>query len=185
MRSRFGICLTAIVLAAACGQTDAAITTSVKSRLAADEVVRARQIDVDTRDGVVTLRGEVESAQEEARALEIARGTSGVRDVVDELAVAPERREGAPTTGIEGVPAEPGAVRAGGDAGITAAVKAKLLADPDVSGLAINVDTENGVVTLTGTVDNEAQKAEAVRLARQVEGVANVNDRLEIEVRRR
>lgn len=67
MRSRFGICLTAIVLAAACGQTDAAITTSVTSRLAADKVVRARQIDVDTRDGVVTPRGEVKSPHEEAR----------------------------------------------------------------------------------------------------------------------
>jgi hyperosmotically inducible protein len=180
-RLRFG--LAAAVLAAACTQTDAGITTSVKSALAADETVQARRIDVDTREGVVTLRGEVRTAREETRALEIALGTGGVRDVVDELSVMPER-EGAPTTGVEGIPPEPGAAGVGTDAGITANVKARLLADPDITGLTINVDTRNSVVTLTGTVNSQAQKAEAVRLAREVEGVINVNDQLTIEVRR-
>lgn len=58
MRSRllFSIVGCAI-FAIGCAQSDAGITTSVKSQLAADDVVKARRIDVDTRDRVVTLTG--------------------------------------------------------------------------------------------------------------------------------
>ena len=72
----FGIVGSAL-LAISCAQSDAGITTSVKSQLVADDLVRARQINVDTRDRVVTLNGEVRSADEEARALQIARATLG------------------------------------------------------------------------------------------------------------
>jgi hyperosmotically inducible protein len=62
------------------------------------------------------------------------------------------------------------------DTWITAKVKASLLADDDVSGLAIEVDTVDGVVFLTGKVANQAQAAEAKRLAAEVEGVGRVDD---------
>lgn len=181
MQSRllFGIVAAAMV-AIGCGETDAGISTSVKSRLAADDVVKARRIDVDTRDKVVTLTGEVRSADEEAQALKIARDTNGVASVVDQLSVVPEPAA-APTTGIP--PTEPGVAAVGSDAGITSAVKAKLLADPDVAGLAIDVDTRDRVVTLTGTVKTQAEKKEALAIARQVEGVASVTDRITVEGR--
>jgi osmotically-inducible protein OsmY len=67
------------------------------------------------------------------------------------------------------------------DAEITAAVKTKLLADTKVSGLAINVDTSDHVVTLTGTVHSAAEKAEALRLARTTKGVKKVVSKLTIE----
>jgi hypothetical protein len=97
------------VAAIGCGQTDAGITTSVKSRLAADDMVKARAIDVDTREGVVTLTGEVESFAEEETALQIARSTEGVQDVVDQLNLAAEPNS-APTTGLDDprTPTEPG-----------------------------------------------------------------------------
>jgi hyperosmotically inducible periplasmic protein len=60
------------------------------------------------------------------------------------------------------------------DAEITAAVKTKFLADTKVKGLNINVDTDKGVVTLTGTAHSAAEKAEAVRLARTTKGVKKV-----------
>lgn len=62
------------------------------------------------------------------------------------------------------------------DTWITTKVKASLLADDDVSGLAIEVDTVDGVVFLTGKVQNKAQAAEAKRLAAEVEGVGKVDD---------
>lgn len=71
----------------ACAGTDAGITTSVKSRLAVDDAVKAYQINVTTRDHVVTLSGDVDSAAAKDQALRIARSTEGVRDVVDELRV--------------------------------------------------------------------------------------------------
>jgi hyperosmotically inducible periplasmic protein len=60
------------------------------------------------------------------------------------------------------------------DTNITAKIKTKLLADPEVGGLAINVDTVNGKVTLTGTAKTKAQKNEAGKLAKNTEGVTDV-----------
>lgn len=68
-------------------------------------------------------------------------------------------------------------------AGYGAQVKVKLLADPDVSGLRIDVDTRDRIVTLTGTVRTQAEKARALELAREVEGVTRVTDRLMVEGR--
>jgi hyperosmotically inducible periplasmic protein len=179
MTSRLlGAIVSAAALTIGCAQSDPGITTSVKSQLAADDLVKARRIDVDTRDRVVTLSGEVRSAAEEAQALNIARNTKGVADVVDQLSVVPES-QAVPTTGI--TPIEPGVAVVKTDAGITADVKTRLLADPDTSGLRIDVDTKNNVVTLTGTLRTQAEKTEALQIARQAEGVTNVIDRLTVE----
>jgi hypothetical protein len=61
--------------------SDASITTSVKLRLADDELVKARNIDVDTQNGMVSLRGVVTSENEAERAVEIAKNVEGVRTV--------------------------------------------------------------------------------------------------------
>lgn len=66
---------------------DATITTRLKAALTGDDVVRARDIDVDTLDGVVTLSGRVHSEEESARAEELARGVDGVQDVDNQLEV--------------------------------------------------------------------------------------------------
>jgi hyperosmotically inducible periplasmic protein len=182
MRFRSFLVTGASVFAVACGQTDAGITTSVKSQLVADELVRARNINVDTREHVVTLTGEVRTAEEEAQALQIARNTDGVANVVDQIEIVPEPT--APTTGVGGTPTEPGLGDVlTTDPNITAQVKGKLLADPDVAGLRIDVDTRGQVVTLTGTVRTQAEKSRALQLAREVEGVVGVTDRLTVEGR--
>jgi hyperosmotically inducible protein len=84
-----GACAVALATVG-CAQTDAGITTNVKSKLVADDLVKARQINVDTQDKVVTLTGEVRTEAEESRALDIARATDGVRDVIDQINVVPE-----------------------------------------------------------------------------------------------
>ena len=76
-----------MVFAVACGQTDAGITTAVKSKLAVDDTVKAYQVDVDTRDHIVTLKGDVNTSVAKERAVQIARNTNGVRDVIDQLRV--------------------------------------------------------------------------------------------------
>jgi hyperosmotically inducible protein len=169
----------AAALAIACGQTDAGITTSIKGKLVADDLVKARQIDVTTENKVVTLTGEVQSTAEEAQALQIARSTDGVSTVVDEIRVVPGADRDSMTDRAERAAGEGTAVL--GDAGVTATVKAKLLADPDVSGLRLDVDTKDGVVTLTGNVATQAQEAEALRIARTTDNVRNVVDRITVE----
>ena len=66
---------------------DVAITSEVKAKLIGDSQVSARKIDVDTKDGVVTLKGTVSSEQEKDKALQIARNTKGVQRVEDQLMV--------------------------------------------------------------------------------------------------
>jgi len=64
------------------------------------------------------------------------------------------------------------------DAAITAKVKSQLLADPQVSGLQVNVDTFKGQVQLSGYVNSPEERAKAEEIARQVAGVKNVNNDL-------
>jgi len=63
------------------------ITAKIKSKMALDDAIRARTIDVDTEDGVVTLMGTVGSEAERARAVRLAKETDDVRSVVDRLRV--------------------------------------------------------------------------------------------------
>jgi osmotically-inducible protein OsmY len=214
VRNRFVVGL-ATVLAAltiACADTDPGITTAVKSKFAADDVVKAYKIDVDTKDHVVTLTGAVDSSQAKARAVQLARATTGVNNVIDNLTVSPGVT---PTTGVDDPVQDKArekaadareaskdatdkaddktdaAKRKGGnaadragdtlsDAAITAAVKTKFLADTTVSGLKIDVDTNNGVVTLTGTISSPAERRKALQIARDTEGVKSVKDSLKI-----
>jgi hyperosmotically inducible protein len=191
--------LAAVGLAVACAQTDAGITTKVKSKLAADDTVKAYQIDVDTRDKVVTLSGNVDNPAAKDQAVAIARGTEGVADVVDNITVGGGSAAmpgettmeggGAPAAGGEGDAAiggnapNPEPDRPVGtvmdDAAITTAVKAKLLADPVVGGLKIDVDTRNGVVYLTGdNMNSQAEIDKAIMVTKTVDGVKSVENKL-------
>jgi osmotically-inducible protein OsmY len=184
----------AALLTVACAQSDPGITSAVKSKMAADDTVKAYRVDVDTKDRVVTLSGAVDTPQARERAVEIARGTEGVQDVVDRLTITPGAT---PTTGLDDPIQREGreAVREGqdkardagdampdlSDAGITTTVKAKLLGDTRVPGMKIDVDTKEGVVTLTGTVSAGTEKERAVELAKATNGVKSVVDRIKVE----
>jgi hyperosmotically inducible protein len=67
---------------------DVAITTAVKAKLAADKVKTLVRVSVDTIEGVVTLTGTVESADQKKHAEEVARGVKGVSKVVNNLQIA-------------------------------------------------------------------------------------------------
>ena len=66
---------------------DAMITGKVKTGFIKDKIVRSRNYNVDTRDGVVTVKGKARSQAELDRALEIAKKTDGVKDVKNEVQV--------------------------------------------------------------------------------------------------
>jgi hyperosmotically inducible protein len=67
------------------------------------------------------------------------------------------------------------------DASITTAVQSKLTADRISNFTRVDVDTERGVVNLSGVVASADQKARAAELARQVNGVKRVNNNLQVE----
>ena len=64
---------------------EAALTTKIKAKMALDDTVKARSIDVTTRGTTVTLSGIVQSKEEHDRAMALARETEGVTDVIDDL----------------------------------------------------------------------------------------------------
>lgn len=64
---------------------DKAISAKVETQLAQDSITQALQVEVETYQGVVQLSGFVDSKQKKARAEEIARGVSGVKDVKNDL----------------------------------------------------------------------------------------------------
>ena len=68
---------------------DGALTAKIKSKMALDDSVKALNIDVDTTKGVVTISGTVRTQSEHQRALQLAKETNGVREVVDRLVIKP------------------------------------------------------------------------------------------------
>lgn len=69
---------------------DAATTTKIKAKMALDEIVKARAIDVSTNGSTVTVSGTVHSRAEHDRALLLARETAGVTAVIDHLSLVME-----------------------------------------------------------------------------------------------
>jgi hyperosmotically inducible periplasmic protein len=162
----------AVCLTMACAQPDTVITGKVKAEMAVDSTVKAAQIEVSTSHGVVTLTGNLESQAEKDRALEIARGAAGPDKVVDMLAVrtSPESGDAPDPSRSVGEHVD--------DALITAAVKTRLLEDPLVKGLKIDVDTRAGVVFLTGSVRSKEESERAVEVARATDHVKEVKPNL-------
>ncbi len=71
--------------------------------------------------------------------------------------------------------------RSAGDTTTNTAVKNKLVADPTTSAAKIDVDTSNGVVTLSGKVPTAAERSEAERIARNTQGVRQVVNNISVE----
>ena len=67
---------------------DGALTAKIKSKMALDDHVKARDIDVDTSDGLITLTGTLQSEKEHERAVQLALETEGVRTIIDALVVS-------------------------------------------------------------------------------------------------
>ncbi|MGQ0800332.1 MAG: BON domain-containing protein [Pseudomarimonas sp.] len=166
---------TASVIAA-----DAAITTKVKAALLADARTEGFDINVDTMNGHVELRGGADNVDAELAASEIARAVEGVTAVNNELVIAAKGTEARDRANRETTSGEvrETAEDAGDvidDAWITGKVKAQLLAEESVKGTDINVNTTDNVVTLIGNVPSASVRAEAIRITQATKGVKGVN----------
>ena len=142
---------------------DATITTKVKNALGESHEVRARKIDVDTVEGAVILTGIVETQEEARKAVDIAEGVPGVKEVKNNLQV------GSRSWG-----------QAFDDKVIGSKVKAKLIKEPGIRSLNIDVDVNKGVVTLTGIVGYQHQKDQVMEIARTTSGVIEVVDNIKV-----
>ncbi len=153
---------------------DANISAKVKSQLLWNDSTSGMAIDVETRNGIVSLSGHVASGAEADLAEQIARNTTDVLGVNNRLQTGGEKVGLAERLGRESHAVQ----QQVGDAWISAKVKSALLYNRNVHGSAIEVDTRNGVVTLSGVVASGFEKEQALSVARAIHGVKQVNDRL-------
>jgi hyperosmotically inducible periplasmic protein len=163
-------------------QPDGWITAKIQAKYFMDGDVKGRDVDVDTVNGVVTLKGAVKSEAERRQAEALARSTDGVREVQNQLTMEPIAEPVAPLPD-----SRPTADNAGAkieDAFLTTKIQSQFFLDSDVKGHDIDVDTRNGIVTLKGSVETEAQKKEAEQIAVGTEGVSKVVNQLTIGQKR-
>jgi len=166
---------------------DGWLTTRIQAQYFADDQVKGRYLDVSTKDKVVTLKGYVDSPAARERALQIARGTNGVRQVNDELLIgqSPKAFEASQrpvaTTGEAQPVAQPPTAAPADDAEVTNRIQSKFFLDPAVKARHIEVGTRGGVVTLNGEVASESERAQALLLARNTSGVQRVEDHLTVD----
>jgi hyperosmotically inducible protein len=148
--------------------TDSWITSKTKIALFADERVKGMQVGVDTKNGVVHLRGKVDSDEAKQAAAEVAKGVEHVKSVKNDLQVVS--------------PAVRKAVDAS-DKDIAKAVEARMAQDAQLK--KVDVRADGGVVTLTGEVPSIVAAAKASERAFTVSGVKSVKNELAIHQARK
>jgi osmotically-inducible protein OsmY len=157
---------------------DGWITAKIQSKYFVDDDVRARNIDVDTTDGMVTLKGSVASEGERHQAVAIAKSTDGVKMVHDNLVVDrsmdASRRDTSPR-GTTGTRID--------DPWITTKIQSKYFLHDDIKARRVDVDTKSGIVTLNGSVPSDAAKQAAEVIAQDTDGVVKVVNNLTVESR--
>lgn len=153
---------------------DANLTAQVKSQLLSNRNTGGLAIDVDTRNAVVTLSGSVKSDAEAELAGRIAQNTRGVSSVENQLTVGGEEA----TVVGEAEREARDVAESISDGWITAKVKSALIYNRNVDGSDIDVETQDGVVTLRGRVDSDAERELALSIASDIKGVESVKSEL-------
>jgi len=180
---------------------DAAIKSRVETRLKSADSLKDDHIAVSVDNGVVTLKGKVHSAAESTQAAELAK-VAGVSSVENKLDVDADTKgamdkaeaktkdaagkttdatvKGAEKTGkaTKDVAGTTGEVI--DDAWITTKIKTDFVNEDTLKGSDINVDTNDHVVTLKGTVASAAGKTRAEDIAKKTKGVHRVVNTLTI-----
>ena len=136
---------------------DGWLVMKIHSEFVDEDVLSGSNIDVDVKNGMVTLQGTVPSEAARARAIAAAKANDGVKGVTDQLRIAA-------ATHNSGTPDH-----AGDKAANT------VLDDSD-----IDIDVTNNMVVLNGTVKSAAAKAKAVSVAKATDGVKGVKDNLKV-----
>lgn len=197
--------LSALTVVPAAAQTtaakvdDAAIKSRVETRLKSSDSLKNDHIVVSVDNGVVTLKGKVHSESQSTQAAELAK-VAGVTTVENKLDVdtkdtmdkaeaktknTAEKTKDATVKGAEktgektkDVAGTTGEVVT--DAWITTEINTKFVNEDTLKGSDINVDTDNHVVTLKGTVASAAGKTRAEEIAKKTKGVHRVVNTLTI-----
>ena len=166
---------------------DGWLTSKIQAQFFADEDVKSRFINVRSRDGVVTLKGFVESDDARRQVLEIARNTDGVKEIDDRQLLVGRPVNESFEVAATSLPPSPVATSgvvtppSPSDPAVVTTIQAKFFLDPALKTRNVDVQAANGVVTLKGSVASETERAQALSLARSSSGVQRVEDYLVVD----
>jgi hyperosmotically inducible protein len=152
---------------------DDVLAQQVSKRLANDPVLKPAAIKVDVDHGIVTLTGTVATEADRQKAARLAR-VAGVTSVDNNLVTKDDA-----TAKVKGTTGKTGEVIT--DSWISSRIKTRYTAEDSLRASDIHVAAKDHIVTLTGTVVSDAARTKAVSLAKDVEGVNNVVDKLTIK----
>lgn len=154
--------------------TEARQSSQIWTTYALNPHLEAHEIKVSVDDGVATLTGKVEEDITKELAEQLALNVEGIKKVDNKIEVdadyQPKKSSGDRSYGD-----------VVSDASITATIKSKLLWSKHAQGMAANVDTKSGKVTLEGTTDSAEAKEMAGLLATNTDGVKSVKNNLKVE----
>jgi hyperosmotically inducible periplasmic protein len=162
-------------------QSDEALDSQIATRIANDSTLKTDAIKVKVEKGVVTLSGMVATEADKTRAGKLAH-VDGVKRVENNLVTREKAKNKA--TGTAGKVADKtkeGVSKTGEtitDGWISTRIKTKFMGEEALRQSDIKVDTNDHVVTLTGTAATPAARTKAVEIAKDVEGVRQVVDKL-------
>lgn len=161
--------------------TDDALAEQVSTLLERDKALSSSDIDVKSvNKAIVVLSGEAKTLSAHHRAIEDARAVPGVRQVASEIR-SPDELGDEEIWDAGGHPSTTDEMKsAASDAWITTKVKVRLMAEPGLSPVGVNVDTRDGVVTLFGTTSTQELKLRATAQARNAAGVKGVENELQV-----
>jgi hyperosmotically inducible protein len=192
-----------LLLVSGCGQDDSAKTTSpeampltdsdlasnIKAKINSDEALRSANLDVDANanQNRATLSGSVSTEALRTRAIELAHSAKDGLTLDTKIDVKPPDVARKEWTEEYSKTASRRAKDAGDtvsetldDTWIHTKIVSKLIGSSAVPERKINVDVDNKIVTLRGTVSTQAEKTEAARIAQETEGVVRVNNQLKV-----
>ena len=168
------------------GAKDAWIDGKPEATLLFNGNLNSFDINTDVKNGTVVLTGKVKNSVDKKLAEELVVDIDGVTAVDNRLTVvgkdamvAAQDNSGDMQNDMENKSKE--ATSELTDAKIATVIKTRLLMDSDISGFDIDVDVEEGNVTLTGKVKSDAERQLAVEIAQNATDVKNVEDNLEIQ----
>jgi hyperosmotically inducible protein len=148
--------------------SDSQIISTIKAEVNADKTTATLPVQITISKGVVNLSGKVNTDEEANQLIQIAESTQGVSDVNTQSLKVKESQhkmsDSTITAKIKGV-----------------YIREKLFGSKDISVTGVTVETTDGVVYLTGTVDSQSQADNAIKLAKSISGVKKVDSKLAVK----
>ena len=142
----------AALLCSGCVPSESDIRSDVRERLAADQATAKLDLSIEVKNRVVFLSGKTATLEEQQQALAVARGADAVKFVVNDMWL--------------------------NNLTLVDKVRQALAADEQIGNVPIDVDANGTTVRLMSDQTNGEERARAMEIAKAVEGVTQVEDRM-------